>query len=117
MDHITHQMRREQWTQIINACLSSGLSKKQWMAQNGIDEKRFYYWQRVLRKEAYPLATTSEVGSDMVEIIPCVSPVATTPQREETSPLIIRCGNLSLEVSDGTSMATLRAVLEVLRHA
>lgn len=53
MDKSTHQIRCEQWTQIINECLASGLSKAKWCEANGVSEKAFYYWQRILRNEAY----------------------------------------------------------------
>ena len=43
MDKITHQVRAEHW----------GMSKTAWCRANGISEKQFFYWQRILRREAY----------------------------------------------------------------
>ena len=53
MDKSAHQIRCEQWTQIINECLSSGMSKTAWCKANDISDKAFFYWQRILRNEAY----------------------------------------------------------------
>ena len=53
MDKTTHQIRCERWLKIINECLASGMKKSQWCKANGISEKSFYYWQRILRNEAY----------------------------------------------------------------
>lgn len=53
MDKITHEMRMANWTKLIQDCLSSGLSKKEWCLQNHVNEKLFYYWQRKIREEAY----------------------------------------------------------------
>lgn len=53
MDKITHQMRCEQWTKIINNCLTSGMTKTAWCKENGISDKVFFYWQRILHTEAY----------------------------------------------------------------
>ncbi len=53
MDKSTHQIHCEQWMQLINECLASGMSKKAWCIANGISDKTFYYWQRILRNEAY----------------------------------------------------------------
>ena len=53
MDKITHKVRCEQWTAIINECLASGMPKTTWCRANGISDKQFFYWQRILRQEAY----------------------------------------------------------------
>ena len=39
MDKITHQVRCEQWTSIINECLASGMNKTAWCRENGISER------------------------------------------------------------------------------
>ncbi len=52
MDKITHQVRAEHWTRILNECMNSGMSKTAWCRANGISEKQFFYWQRILRREA-----------------------------------------------------------------
>ena len=48
MDKIISDVRRQQWLDIIQACNASGLIKKAWCEQNGINIKSFYYWQRRL---------------------------------------------------------------------
>ena len=53
MDKITRQVRIEHWTQIMNECLNSGMNKTEWCRANGISDKQFFYWQRILRQEAY----------------------------------------------------------------
>lgn len=53
MDKTTHQIRCERWLKIINECLASGMKKSEWCKANGISDKAFYYWQRILRNEAY----------------------------------------------------------------
>lgn len=41
MDKITHQVRAEHWTKILNECMNSGMSKTAWCRANGISEKQF----------------------------------------------------------------------------
>ena len=53
MDKITHKVRCEQWTSIIKECLASGMPKTPWCREHGISDKSFFYWQRILREEAY----------------------------------------------------------------
>ena len=49
MDRATSEIRYRQWTQVIQAWNSSGLSKHDYCQQNGINEKQFYYYQRRIR--------------------------------------------------------------------
>lgn len=42
MDKITHEVRCEQWTRIINECLASGMNKTAWCKANGISDKSFF---------------------------------------------------------------------------
>ena len=55
MDHITHEMRLANWKSIIEHCHArpEGKTIKQWLSEQSIPEKQYYYWQRRVRKEAY----------------------------------------------------------------
>lgn len=53
MDKITDQVRAEYWAKIMNECINSGMSKTAWCRANGISEEQFFYWQRILRREAF----------------------------------------------------------------
>ena len=57
MDKITHQVRAEHWARILNECLNSGMSETAWCRANGISEKQFFYWQRILRRGIDGLAS------------------------------------------------------------
>ena len=43
---VTHEVRLQKWTDIVKTCRSSGKTIKKWCADNDIDIKRYYYWQR-----------------------------------------------------------------------
>lgn len=53
MVQITHDVRSSQWLKIITQCQNrpEGTTAKQWMADNGISEKSYYYWLRKFRKK------------------------------------------------------------------
>ena len=57
MDKITQEVRIANWKSIIEQCHArpEGQSAKQWLADNGISEKSYYYWQRKVRQETYAL--------------------------------------------------------------
>ena len=53
MDQLTHTVRRSNWINIIQQCQDrpAGTTAKQWLAENGISEKSYYYWHRKIRRE------------------------------------------------------------------
>lgn len=55
MDQIIHKVRHSMWRDIILQCQdrSTGMSTKQWLQENQISEKSYYYWQRKLRNEIF----------------------------------------------------------------
>lgn len=128
MDKITHQVRAARWTKILNECMNSGMSKTAWCRANGISEKQFFYWQRILRREAYEtsqnpsLPAVTETGQlsaiqqsvSFAEIkLPAVSPDASSVFHPD---LVIRKGNLVLEISNSAS-AELLSRIEGILHA
>ena len=60
MDLITHDVRSKHWGEIIAQCQAKpeGISTKQWLRENGIKEKAYYYQLRKFRKQAYEMIQT-----------------------------------------------------------
>ena len=128
MDKITHQVRAEHWTKILNECMNSGMSKTAWCRANGVSEKQFFYWQRILRREAYgasrnpslpAVAETKQLSAvqqsvSFAEIkLPAVPPDASPVFHPD---LVIRKGNLVLEISNSASAELLSRIGGIL-HA
>lgn len=61
MDKIAHQVRAEHCAKIMNECVNSGMSKDAWCRANEISEKRFSYWQRILRRETFESSQNSSL--------------------------------------------------------
>ena len=55
MDQITHAVRRQHWLSIVNACQTRAedITVKQWLKDNGVKEKAYYYWLRKFRRESF----------------------------------------------------------------
>lgn len=43
---LTHEVRLQQWGETIKDCRSSGKSVKSWCAEQNINIKTYYYWQK-----------------------------------------------------------------------
>ena len=78
---IASEFRLSAWANIIRERNQSGLSVREWCDVNGINEKRYYHWQRRVREAACeeslanapsePIATdssTTPVGWTMCEV-------------------------------------------------
>ncbi len=79
MDKMTHEIRAASWRSVISQCQArlAEQTRKQWLVQNGISEKSYYYWQRKLRREAY-------------ELLPPAQEESTSPYVEPGEPLLVR---------------------------
>lgn len=115
MDKITHQVRAEHWTRILNECMNSGMSKTAWCRANGISEKQFFYWQRILRREAFeasqnptfpPVVAPEQLPATQRAVpfaeikLPAASPGEPSAFRPD---LVIRKGDLVVEISNSAS--------------
>ena len=93
MDQLTHTVRRSNWINIIRQCQDrpAGTTAKQWLAENDISEKSYYYWLRKIRREVCEQEELQDVTNpsalSFVEI-PVKTALDTTPV--PTVPAIIQ---------------------------
>lgn len=124
MDQSTHEVRVKEWSALIRECNASGLNKNQWCKLNNINEKQFYYWQRVVRRETlakvqlpesvdHPVAQTA-----FVEISTPVSHMPSEPMMTDIPSAVIRLNNsMSVELSDTASASFIQHLIGALAHA
>lgn len=116
MDKITHEVRLANWTNLIQDCLSSGLSKKQWCLENQVNEKQFYYWQRRVREEVYKeqvSAAEPKQVTTFVEVPPLSKlekPLLSNPSAQ------IRVNGCTIEIADSASDIFIRRLLGALAY-
>ena len=127
MDQSTHDVRRANWLNIVNQCQGRpvGMSVKQWLEENDIKEKAYYYWHRKFRKEAYNLMQLPTVAAKAdVTFAEVALPVAAecigekiqqVPQ--DSTVAVIRCGSLTIELSNNISGKLLSHLLQEVTHA
>ena len=127
MDQSTHDVRRTNWLNIVKQCQNrpSGMSAKQWLAENGIKEKAYYYWLRKFRKEAYDqmqlTAAPAKAEVTFAEVtmpLPVSDSGSPTEKAPDASPVaVIRCGGLTIELSNNISKVLLSRLLKEVLHA
>ena len=124
MDQSTNEIRRKNWLGIVNQCVERpvNVSVKQWLADNGVKEKAYYYWLRKFRKESYgqmqvPEARRSAEVSFAEIHMPVTVPAVHMYQTDQSPSAVIRFGNISIEISDGISEELLRHIMQEASRA
>ena len=121
MDNTTHEMRLAGWKEIIDNCQArpEGQTVKQWLAEQGIQEKNYYYWLRKVRKTTYELMTKEQVSVSS----PSALSFAEIPMRRTAAPagssqpdVVIQKGRLRIELNNSVSDELLVRILETISH-
>lgn len=95
--------RNEAWRERIAAQQRSGISVKQFCAQQGFTEQSFYAWRKRLRKQTSVRFALVETGESSPE-----------PAAEATLEVVLTTGE-RLRIGAGVDPTALRQVLEALR--
>ena len=55
MDKTTHEVRMAHWKEIVRRCQARpiGMNAKEWLIQNDVSCKQYYYWLRLIHFKAY----------------------------------------------------------------
>ena len=126
MDQLTHNVRRANWLNIIKQCQErpANVTVRQWLKDNDIKEKSYYYWLRKFRKESYdqmqlPAATEEPAEVSFVEFAAHTSEkvVSTQDSLNSTTTAVIRHGAITLEISNAISEEVLSLLLKEVIHA
>lgn len=122
MDQSTHDVRRNNWLNIITACQQrpADVSAKQWLTENGVKEKAYYYWLRKFRREVseqthLPTVTAPAEISFAEIAIPVSAPVKSV--ESSCTAAVIHAGNSTIEVPNAISESLLRVLLREVTHA
>ena len=112
MDKITDaktEFRLKQWSKIIQACQTSGMTVVSWCNQNNVKIKSYYYWRRKLRTLA------CEAGSLVPQKTEKVIVPVPFHQTKASAAVTIHISSFCVDIHDGTSRETIEAVLSALK--
>ncbi len=124
MDQSTTEVRLAKWTKIITECKArpASMSAHQWLIENDIPEKRYYYWQRRIRNEAFKqMQHDADCECTDLSFAEVQLPMTVAPRdsdEKSTSPAaILRCREVTIEISNDISDSLLRILLREVSHA
>lgn len=98
----------EEWAFKIKACRNSGLTVREWCANQGIKPQKFYYWQKKLFTELSPQQTTEFAELPM--------PVATKLSCSKEAIAKISINGFSVEVLNTANRDQLVTLLTALKQ-
>ena len=130
-----HQARLAEWKMLIAQCRSSGLSVKQWCAENGRDPSTYYRWEREIfgrikngsgkkteelspAARPEPPAVQQPVLAELAVAKPTFATSAVQPEPERfRAAAVIRFGQLEMELSNETSPTLIQQLKELVSNA
>lgn len=99
-----------EWEKIIREGEQSGKSNKAYCEDQGIDLKRYWYWKNKLKKKCEKSKEILNIGNqgDISSIVPI------NILKPPSSGIIIKKMEYSIEIEDGTCVATIEAVIKAM---
>ena len=129
MDQISHTVRNSRWKDLILQCQNrpAGMSAKQWMKENQVSEKSYYYWQRKLRKEAFEqmnhspmlpaVQETSKVSFAEIRIPESKKSVSDIIPETIKPTAVIKTATMTIALSNDITDDLLSRILNEVSHA
>ncbi len=126
MDKITHEIRLSNWKEVIEQCSlrPEGQTVKQWLADNGINEKTYYYWQRRIRKEVFgqinlpqPVKSQEPASVSFAEIPVIPEQGGSALKASFHADAVIQTGNITIGLSNSISDHLFDKIMGGLDHA
>ena len=132
MDTSTHQVRLAHWKSVIEQCHARpfGETQREWLREHQISEKRYYYGQRRIRKEAYDQASQTlpcQVAPQQTAVTFAEFTIPETPPKRGDgfeqafkavcADAVVRADRGTAVFSNTASPDLVRSVMEVILHA
>ena len=122
MDQMTHEVRLANWKAIIKQCQArpKGQTAKDWMVENDISDKQYYYWLRRVRAAAIEKTQITALPEPEKQL-PTVSlaeiPMKAVLSTEESPVIVIKTRKSTIEIPIAISNALVIKIVKAVAHA
>ena len=116
-------VKKAYWAKVIAQCRKDRIEKggtvSKWCVDHGISEKSYWYYHKKigdqLAEELFEQEHTSNSIQPAVSFLP-IEPPAPEPVVIKDSGVILRCGNVSVEVNEAISDILLERLIRVMAN-
>ena len=122
MDQTTHEVRLANWKTIIEQCQErpKGQTARQWLAENNIPEKQYYYWLRRVRKSAFvenetTLPSVADKNPSSITLVEL--PATDIIPDEAMAAVTIKTRKSTIEISTAVSDELMIQLVKAVAHA
>ena len=122
MDQSTSEVRMANWLTIAKQCQNrpNGQSARQWLAENGVPEKQYYYWLRKIRsqfnqelKNQLPAVASDQLPENRFAEIP----VPDIPSEGSSPAVVIKTSQAQIEIASSVSDSLMLRLVKAAIHA
>lgn len=118
-----HEVQLQRWKVLIQDRMNSNLKILDWCKQNNVSKDAYYYWLRIIRKEAVAKANSQlnnsaiRESNSFVEIQPAAPSIMASASITSRSSAIIHSNGLEIEILEDASPVFIRKLMEAIRYA
>ncbi|SET90872.1 hypothetical protein SAMN05443270_3187 [Lacrimispora sphenoides] len=115
----THSQKLSLWIERIQKCRASNQKVSDWCTAHDVSIKSYYYWLRKIKHEAFD-TIPAERKPKVSTVVSHPSMFAEVPyavaKSSSSTAVIIRLGNMTLEIQNGANQETIENTLRTIRH-
>jgi thiamine biosynthesis protein ThiC len=118
---LTHEVRLQQWEKIVTECRNSGKTITAWCAENNINTKTYYHWQKlVCQATCQELSLVKEPKPqtviDMVDNSPIFAELSMPDSRANKLAVAFKYNDVQINIYCGADAATVEAAMAAIRN-
>lgn len=114
MKKISHEVNLQKWSQIVQECRNSGNTAVKWCAENDINIKTYYYWQRKVCNAVcneLEISNSQNAGNNL----PVFSEVKIPATKTSEIAITLNLNNISLQIHNGADAPVIAQTLRILK--
>ena len=114
MSDLKHDVIAGRWAMLIKERVESGMTVREWCHERNIKESQYYYWLKILRRDA---AESKEQGQQVSPFVELPAVCQEQIFQPGAAAAVIRRGNIVIEVTESASAGFIAKVTEAVANA
>lgn len=113
---LTRQMKLQQWAEIIQTRMESGLTVAKWCEQNSVKPAKYYYWLKRIRQMACDNLPAVKAQTSNIVPIETHQLITETQHIDQSFAMRVSVSGITLEFTNAASAELIENSIMVLSH-